>query len=177
MTLVYIFLEKLEVESSSQDNEGCPPRKDIWFGVGDPLHNFKGRKEELEDVHARIHTPNETTGSSTAIAIAGLGGLGKTSLARWYAWQYKNQYDAIIWVNSDSISAMKTCFDQLIMYLGLNTTGAKPGNMANVDLARAVYEDLQQLKSLFIFDNVEEWKDFDQFRPKNLNPSDGTSKM
>ena len=57
----------------------------FWFDVKKPVDLFTGRRQELEDVHRRIQrSSREVTLISQMTSISGLGGIGKTELARQY---------------------------------------------------------------------------------------------
>src|SRR5207248_61260 len=46
-------------------------------------------------------------------AVHGLGGVGKTQLAVQYAWLRKADYDAVLWVNADTPSALLSNISEL----------------------------------------------------------------
>jgi tetratricopeptide (TPR) repeat protein len=52
-----------------------------------------GRVKELEDIHAKL-----LGGQGVSVcAVEGMGGLGKSELARRYAWEYRQEYAARYW--------------------------------------------------------------------------------
>ena len=57
--------------------------------------NFIGRAEELSEIH-------ETLKHNQLIFLSGLGGLGKTELAKKYAAQHREEYDTIIFCRYDT---------------------------------------------------------------------------
>jgi len=63
---------------------------------------FVGREEALEQLHQLLHA-----GRAVPV-LTGLGGIGKTRLAGEYAWAYKADYDAVLWVAADSPEALST---------------------------------------------------------------------
>lgn len=67
----------------------------IPFMPGDVVHSFVGRDSDLKDLHDKIQRdPSSLTG------IIGIGGIGKTELARAYAKKYKQFYtDGIFWAS------------------------------------------------------------------------------
>ena len=54
-----------------------------------------------------------------AQAISGLGGIGKTQIAIEYAYRYRDQYQAILWVNASSREAFTSDFVKLATLLNL----------------------------------------------------------
>lgn len=83
---------------------GTPKRKPVNLRYPSIGAQFKGREDFIKDVHKTL---NETN-SMAAIAIHALGGMGKTRLAVEYAWQYKNDYTALLFVNASSPELLKT---------------------------------------------------------------------
>jgi MinD superfamily P-loop ATPase len=51
--------------------------------------------------------------------ISGLGGLGKTQIAIEYAYRYRDDYQAILWVRADSRGTLITFFVNLAHLLNL----------------------------------------------------------
>jgi hypothetical protein len=67
-------------------------------------HNpyFVGREQLLLELHERLClTPTAALTQGSVHAIAGLGGVGKTTLAREYAEKYWRLYRDILWVRAD----------------------------------------------------------------------------
>ena len=52
-------------------------------------------------------------------ALCGLGGLGKTEIAREFALQHKGDYDAIFWVRADAAAKLNECYNDISVKLGL----------------------------------------------------------
>jgi tetratricopeptide repeat protein/NB-ARC domain-containing protein len=64
---------------------------------------FKGREAFLKELRQSL--TRATEGHATAIvgkALHGLGGVGKTRLAVEYAWQYQDEYSALLFVLADT---------------------------------------------------------------------------
>lgn len=80
-----------------------------------PVILFAGRREELIDLHNKIQLNSEkVTVISQITSISGLGGIGKTELARQYVQEYsKDCYDNVIWINAESEIALVESFTRL----------------------------------------------------------------
>ncbi|MDN5247842.1 MAG: hypothetical protein QWI36_01755, partial [Wolbachia endosymbiont of Tyrophagus putrescentiae] len=65
----------------------------IFFNVKGPIKSFTGRKQDLRNLHSKIQSGKCTVISQMA-TISGLGGVGKTELAREYVNQYYQSYDS-----------------------------------------------------------------------------------
>lgn len=84
------------------------------LGGRNPL--FTGREVELNLLHERIKS-----GTATAItAVQGMGGIGKTSLAREYAHRYGTaaRFDGVWWIDADTPSGILNGYDELAQRLG-----------------------------------------------------------
>ncbi len=61
-----------------------------------PVPDFGGRDEELETVQAALENDG-------AIAVIhGLGGVGKSSIAREYGWRNRERYSVVWWLNAET---------------------------------------------------------------------------
>ena len=67
-----------------------PQRKYIMSHIPNPNGCFVGREKELEEIHERLC-------SNPVLCIYGMGGIGKSELAKQYAMKYKQVYGSIIY--------------------------------------------------------------------------------
>jgi tetratricopeptide (TPR) repeat protein len=74
--------------------------------------SFTGRERLLEELHRAL-----THGA--AVALTGLGGIGKTQLALEYAYRHRDQYRAVWWVRADDGATLATDYAGLAAALGL----------------------------------------------------------
>ncbi len=60
---------------------------------------FTGREDLLEQLHDHF-TQAKTIALAQPLAITGLGGIGKTQVAIEYAYRYRDDYSALLWVRA-----------------------------------------------------------------------------
>ncbi len=87
-------VHSIVAEKSNQQTQGS-----IWFDMIYPVRSFTGRTSELETLHDALE--DRQVAIPQMVSIAGLGGVGKSELARKYAYSYSKDYDNnVIWVNA-----------------------------------------------------------------------------
>jgi hypothetical protein len=101
----------LETFESAQEEPRFPsalPR--IWNVPQLRNPAFTGRQDLLQELTASL-----AGGTATAItqAIAGLGGVGKTSLAVEYAYRQQSAFDVVWWVRAEEPAALTSDFTAL----------------------------------------------------------------
>ena len=111
---------------------------------------FTGRDEAMERLRRQV-----TGGSTTVllpVALHGLGGVGKTQLAREYAHRFSADYDLIWWINAESTEFIDEALAELARRLRLPGTGE-----SSTDDSAAVREALRRGEPghwLLIYDNA-----------------------
>ena len=89
---------------------------------------------------------------SGAVAICGLGGIGKTQVAVEYAYRNRSDYEDVFWVRSDTNSALHEGFVKIAVLLGLPENSAQKQTTA----VEAVKQWLERSSDwLLILDNAD----------------------
>jgi tetratricopeptide (TPR) repeat protein len=110
---------------------------------------FIGREDLLTRLHQQFR---QRTILSQKQAICGLGGIGKTQLAVEYAYRFCAEYQAVLWVQADSVQTLHAGYHELAQLLQLPEREA-PAAAA----AQAVKRWLQTRQNwLLILDNADE---------------------
>jgi tetratricopeptide (TPR) repeat protein len=174
-TLCDVVLDALHIGRRKGHGAAAPywraPRTIFDADAIRPTPSFTGRADELAAIAARFDKAPDTPA-----AIHGLGGVGKTSLAREYAWRNRDAYGAIAWIPAASET-------QIID--GLIKLGARfmPGLEAAQDRPAAAQRVQSELiahlsrPALLIFDNAEDEGLLLRWRPRQNAHVLATSRM
>ncbi|WP_264339257.1 MULTISPECIES: ankyrin repeat domain-containing protein [unclassified Wolbachia] len=179
---VLILLEKEEEEFLSYEKAKAlleEIREEIlgavWFGIIEPVASFTGRGRVLTALHNMLQRSAKKQAVISQVAsISGLGGVGKSELARKYTYKYgKDYYVNAIWIDAESTETMKNSFlDLANNRLGIPTKDRHERDKTIENIVREVYAFFARRgrRSLFIFDNAEGYEDIKRFLPSSLHP-------
>jgi tetratricopeptide (TPR) repeat protein len=78
--------------------------------------NFIGREVLLQQIEGALADPEQNV---EAVALTGLGGVGKTSLAAEYVHRHLNDYDVVWWIRADDEAALRADYGRLAEALRL----------------------------------------------------------
>ncbi|MGL9718835.1 MAG: hypothetical protein ACR5K9_09555 [Wolbachia sp.] len=111
-----------EIGKVLNNQQAC--KEPIWFNMMEPVASFTGRNSELEALHDALQ---KSTGKQAVISqvasISGLGGVGKSELARKYAYKHEKDYDGnVMWINAENFEGMRNSF----LDLANNKLGVSP---------------------------------------------------
>ncbi len=108
-----------EVSASSELSDSKPSSSPpIWNLPYRRNPFFTGRENILSHLYTVLQN-NKTAALTQAQAISGLGGIGKTQIAIEYAYRYRDEYQAILWVTASSREAFTVEFVKLAALLDL----------------------------------------------------------
>ncbi|HVR46140.1 MAG TPA: FxSxx-COOH system tetratricopeptide repeat protein [Candidatus Binatia bacterium] len=124
-----------------------------------PVSSFSGREAELTALERAL------TRDRGIAALCGLGGLGKSSLAREYAWRNRDAYSVIWWLNAQTEDALVEGLLRLgaIFVRGLDRHADR--RAAAHQVVRTVLGSLSK-PALLIFDNLEDERILRAWRPR-----------
>ncbi|WP_342227036.1 hypothetical protein [Rickettsiella endosymbiont of Rhagonycha lignosa] len=160
-------------------------KKSILFNLRSPINNFFGRHHVLHELHQLLSkknigvvtqlTESLSLGASSSkstqclTSICGLGGIGKTQLVLKYAQVYADSYgNNVIWINAETKNAILICLKNLASELKIKINDDY-GNPKNIEeLIQETYKHFSTENSLFIFDNVENFRQFSNLLPHKI---------
>lgn len=117
---------------------------------------FIGRSQELSILHHRLAAHH----TCLTPAVSGMGGIGKTELAREYAFRYYTAYDGVWWVNATA-DFFEPSLRKLAVHLKM-----PDGARAGISRVRAhLLAFLSDGRHLLILDNVENLDQINMMRP------------
>ena len=114
------------ISPKAEEVDTSAPPSDSASSLSPPIWNvpyrrnpfFTGREDILNHLNAVLQN-SKTAALTQAQAISGLGGIGKTQIAIEYAYRFRDQYQAILWVNASSREAFTSDFVKLATLLNL----------------------------------------------------------
>ncbi len=114
---------------------------------------FTGRDDVLEELRDAL---TRKASRRRAVAISGLGGIGKTQTAVEYAYRYRQHYDAVFWVAAETADDLETGYAEIARRLDLPEHDARQ----RAATVRAVLRWLESNDSwLLILDNADHPED------------------
>ncbi len=101
------LLEDIVRGAVSEDRRGALPSGPYWRAPRStldaeairPVPGFSGRENELAAISSALR-------DGCVAAVYGLGGVGKSSVAREYAWRSREEYSVIWWLNAQAEDAI-----------------------------------------------------------------------
>jgi ankyrin repeat protein len=156
-----------------QKNQQIQNNGAIWFGVIEPVKSFTGREKELNELHELVKLKRGLTVISQMATVSGAGGIGKSELARKYAYIRRNDFNNnVAWMKAETQQSLRESFLMLAEDLKIPTAEEREGKERDRDIksvVKDVYKYFTNVASLFIFDNAEKYKDIREFLPSSFS--------
>ncbi|MDZ8066570.1 MAG: tetratricopeptide repeat protein [Nostoc sp. DedQUE08] len=149
-------LEKLRAYLTKKYNGGQdaqPTIKEIHHNIPPavPFEKFVGREAELEELHSSLQKSRQVA----IVAVAGMGGVGKTELATQYAKQHLQNYQGgVCWLSAQGIDVGI----QILRFAELKFKLIAPDDWELADRLRYCWQNWQQGEVLLVFDDVTDYK-------------------
>ncbi|MFE3637489.1 tetratricopeptide repeat protein [Streptomyces sp. NPDC059168] len=118
-----------------------------------PKATFTGRAKELAAIRTELLRLADGVGIPVVV-VHGLGGVGKTELARQYAQTHRHSYDLVWWIDAAAPGAVDAALAEIAVRLSPFWGGTVPSERA---LTAWALSWLQQHDNwLLVYDNVED---------------------
>lgn len=126
----------------------------LKFLVPECSNMFHGRDNDLVKIHELLKKEH-------VVAIVGLGGVGKTELAKNYCHKFSSSYDnTIIWIEAENLISS---FRNLHKNINLDQDNIEEDKQ----IIDQIYQHFGKAKCLFVFDNADELDNYQL--PTNSN--------
>jgi tetratricopeptide (TPR) repeat protein len=113
---------------------------------------FTGRDAFLHELHARFQAERQAAVMRPQI-LCGLGGIGKTQAALEYAYRFRNDYQAVLWVGAETPETLLADYRALAQLFELPEQ-ASTNQVVVQDAVKRWFQG--HTNWLLIFDNVED---------------------
>ena len=131
----------------------------IW-NIPPPVRTFTGRDSQLAAIRDQLLAEDMVALLPTA-ALHGMGGIGKTQLARAYAHWYAEHYQLGWWIVAETESTIMAALSELGTLLGL------PSQLSTTQLVVRLHQALAEREGwLLVFDNAEDPAIVERFLPR-----------
>lgn len=124
-----------------------------------PVAGFSGRDETLEALETAL------SDDASIIVVHGLGGVGKSSLAREYAWFHRDRYAIVWWLNAQTEDGIIDGFLRLGALLTRGLDRLADRRSAAQQVARSMLGGFAK-PVLLIFDNLEDERLLRSWQPR-----------
>ena len=138
----------------------------VSYNVFPSTTSFVGREKELSEIHQALSEREE---NQLAMVTYGLGGVGKSELARQYCQQYgTTSYKRnVIWINGEDKNSMTEDFINVAERIKLKTLDKSNKPLSIKTIVSKVYRFFAGRPVLFVFDNIINKSDLMDFIETN----------
>ncbi len=156
----------VHAEAAASDPPQNPaPTSPCYIGVPTG-RRVVGREVDLVELYGKLAESGGVQVTNSGAILAGQGGIGKSTLARAYAEEYRDDYAGVLWLTAGTRQAVIDGLMGLCGPLGLAVPEAAKEADAQAVLAKlAARGD----RWLVIYDNVEGYDDFKGLEPRGAH--------
>ncbi len=142
------------IAAAERQSQAVAPPPRPFIGVPPRIPSFTGREDELCRLDAiLIHEkPAVVTQAVGRVAVQGMGGVGKTSLAVEYAHRYRNLYSGVYWCPAETRAGLIAALAGLAVTLG--DAGSQEADAEKAAKAALHHLAGQRATWLLVYDNV-----------------------
>src|SRR6516165_3894661 len=136
------------IAAAERQSQAASPPPRPFIGVPPRIASFTGRADELDRLDAILmhDKPAAVTQSVGRVAVQGLGGVGKTSLAVEYAHHYRSLYAGVCWCPAETRTGLLASLAGLAV-----TVGAATVDETNVEnAAKAALRHLNEQRATWL---------------------------
>ncbi len=122
---------------------------------------FTGREHLLKQLRKNL-TTKKATAITQALAVNGLGGIGKTDVVIEYAYHYRSEYGGVFWINATSRETLFADMTTIarLLHLPILDERDQEAIVSTVKSQVAAHADY-----LLIYDNADDLSLLDDFLP------------
>ncbi len=138
------------LETSGNYNES---RLELLSHSVSPRAEFTGREEELQAIHEHFEKGDH------CVFLSGMGGIGKSEVARAYAKNHRSDYDTVVMATYERGLMEMIADDRFVPVRGLSRGGVNGGQVETTESyfnrKMEVLRELVTPRTLFIIDNFD----------------------
>ncbi|KAJ9137354.1 TPR-like protein [Coniochaeta hoffmannii] len=116
---------------------------------------FWGREDALNEIE-KVLEPGTRPHSLRVFTLSGIGGVGKTQIARQYVSRHRNQYPTIMWIGADNVINIGQSFRDVAKKIGLIQSEQEMQDTAAATLKVKNWLAETSHAWLFVFDNADD---------------------
>ncbi len=135
-----------------EQQQTVSPSAPLWYVPYIRNPYFTGREAFLSELHERLQNEQRVALTQRQI-LSGLGGIGKTQTALEYAYRYRDNYQAVLWVGAETSETVLADYQKLARLFQLPEQDSSDHHRLREGIKRWFQNHANWL---LIFDNVED---------------------